>query len=408
MIEKRENNDRFISGFDKISESQIEDNKGICNDYTARVEYKVVCNETNNESTGAFTLGARAFGSGNCHFGVDVAIGTDCKNGSLFTDKVVWNNKDIHIGVDSSSQTEEDKVGVAVIGDGTVTFCGNTYPLNRTITFPDRTIYLKDGRTKSILGENNTVFGKDIKYTPGEHSFDCRSDNKNEDKIEGVDQTSATENKSTGAVEFGLVFGKDKCYIGDDFDRNIDWTKVDWTKVNGSHPHPDDNPGCFPRFADNIIQTKPSITTQFQEVEPKFFDVNSEYFKPTRGTKYSAGYDFKAPFSFNIAPYETVKLKTNVRCLLPSDKYLKLVPRSSVGIKKNIMVANTCGIIDSDYYNNQETGGNIIIALYNYGEKTQSFAKGDAIVQGIIQPFYITDDDDVQTERVGGIGSTTK
>ena len=61
-----------------------------------------------------------------------------------------------------------------------------------------------------------------------------------------------------------------------------------------------------------------------------------------------------------------------------------------------------------DYFENVDNDGNIGIFLLNISDEIQYIYKGDRIAQGMFINFLITDDDDVNTERVGGFGSTGK
>lgn len=128
---------------------------------------------------------------------------------------------------------------------------------------------------------------------------------------------------------------------------------------------------------------------------------------PTRADDGSAGYDFYTPEDIVVFKNEVVKVKTNIKCSLPNRDVLMLYVRSSVGIKKNLMLANGTGIIDSTYYNNPDNEGNIIIALYNYGDEPQHFKAGDRIAQGVITSFFTVENDVVISDkRTGGIGSS--
>lgn len=126
---------------------------------------------------------------------------------------------------------------------------------------------------------------------------------------------------------------------------------------------------------------------------------------PTRSTKGSAGYDIVTPISIELAPGQSAKIPTGLRCKIDEGWVLTIVPRSSVGFKHEVMLANTIGVIDSDYYfaNNE---GHIWLKLVNRGHKTWKVSEGDRIAQGIFLPYGITHSDDVDTERHGGIGST--
>lgn len=129
---------------------------------------------------------------------------------------------------------------------------------------------------------------------------------------------------------------------------------------------------------------------------------------PARSTNHSAGYDFYSPVPVTIGPGNSGMIKTNVKARMEPDDVLMIFPRSSMGIKKHAMLSNTVGIIDSDYYNNSENEGNIIIALHNYGDRILEINPGDKIAQGIFVKFGVTDDDKAKGTRTGGIGSTGK
>lgn len=130
--------------------------------------------------------------------------------------------------------------------------------------------------------------------------------------------------------------------------------------------------------------------------------------KPTRGSIHSAGYDFYAYDDYTIEPKQSVLIKTGVKAYMPSDEYLDLRVRSSLGIKRQLMLATGASVIDADYYNNEENEGEIMVVLYNYGDETQTIAAGERIVQGIFTKYFLIDNDNTTKERTGGTGSTNK
>ena len=86
-----------------------------------------------------------------------------------------------------------------------------------------------------------------------------------------------------------------------------------------------------------------------------------------------------------------------------------LYVRSSVGIKRNLCLANGTGVIDSTYFNNPDNEGNIICAIYNYGESEQVVKANERIAQGVFLKYLTTDDDaTTNSNRSGGIGSSGK
>lgn len=142
----------------------------------------------------------------------------------------------------------------------------------------------------------------------------------------------------------------------------------------------------------------------FEKVEKTNLN-QKEIILPKRSTVFSAGYDFYSPIDCVIGGGEQKSIPSGVKAYMLSDEVLKIYPRSSMGVKKHLILPNTVGIIDSDYYNNPSNEGHIMIFLYNYGNAPQVVHKGDKIAQGIFQKFLISDDvpDD---SRAGGIGST--
>ncbi len=130
---------------------------------------------------------------------------------------------------------------------------------------------------------------------------------------------------------------------------------------------------------------------------------------PSRSTKASAGYDFCSPVAVEIAPNERTLIWTDIKAKMPSYQVLKLYVRSSLGIKKGLILQNVTGIIDADYYSNASNDGNIGIMLWNTSNSVQKIDVGEKIAQGIFEQYYIVDDEYQPTsERSGGIGSTGK
>lgn len=129
---------------------------------------------------------------------------------------------------------------------------------------------------------------------------------------------------------------------------------------------------------------------------------------PKRSTISSAGYDFYSIISFVLKPGERMVIPTGIKVSMNKNEYLGIFIRSSLGFKYDIRMCNQVGIIDADYYNNEENEGHIFVCLKNEGDRVLEIKKGDRIVQGIFMPFLITDDDNATDIRLGGIGSTNK
>lgn len=151
---------------------------------------------------------------------------------------------------------------------------------------------------------------------------------------------------------------------------------------------------------------------------------------PTRATKGSAGYDLYVsedtiippypnfinthmpdegvPFSLSKMEHVTkatcrpVLVPTGIACHLDEGYYLQILSRSSTPLKYWLVVANSVGIIDSDYYPNP-----IYVQLINLSPYPIKLKAGDKIAQAIISKYEVTDDEITpDKERTSGFGST--
>lgn len=147
----------------------------------------------------------------------------------------------------------------------------------------------------------------------------------------------------------------------------------------------------------------------------KVEDIFSAYERikmPERKTRNSAGYDFSTPVAFRIAPFGKITIPTGIKVYFDPEEaekwHLQLYIRSSIGITRGVVMANQTGVIDSDYYNNIDNEGDMLIALKNLNDYPVNFATGDRLIQGIFQTHGITSDDNATGERTGGVGSTNR
>lgn len=131
---------------------------------------------------------------------------------------------------------------------------------------------------------------------------------------------------------------------------------------------------------------------------------------PHRKTKYSAGYDIHSLYNLVLMPKKTVVIPTGIKAYMQDDEVLKIYVRSSLGFKYNVVLSNSTGIVDSDYYSNPSNDGHIFIKLINHGDKPLEISRDDAIAQGIFVKYLTVDNDNLDegNERIGGIGSTNK
>ena len=152
--------------------------------------------------------------------------------------------------------------------------------------------------------------------------------------------------------------------------------------------------------------------------------ITEEIKLPERSTKYSAGYDFfvyqdiiippsfitKEEISYNLESehkweVKPFLLKTGIKAFMQDDEVLYLYNRSS-NPKKGLILANSVGVVDSDYYNNPTNEGEIGFLFYNIFPYRIIIKKGDKIGQGVFQKFLLADGDMTEKTREGGFGST--
>ena len=139
----------------------------------------------------------------------------------------------------------------------------------------------------------------------------------------------------------------------------------------------------------------------------KFKKLNDKAIVPTRGSKFSAGYDLHANIDsvLNIEPHTTAKVGTGLSFELPEGTFGAIFARSGLATKRGLRPANCVGVCDSDYR------GEYIVAIHNDSDKTMSIEPQERIAQLIIMEYPMVTLTEVEelsdTERgAGGFGST--
>lgn len=148
---------------------------------------------------------------------------------------------------------------------------------------------------------------------------------------------------------------------------------------------------------------------------------------PYRHSKNAVGYDIEASSdvlipsiwknvfknfkNFLSGKKETFEIKptavfTGIKAYFLEDEVMIIANRSSGPKKMGLVMANSIGIFESDYYSNEENDGNIIFQFYNFFPVDITIKKGERIGQAFFQKFLIADNDKAKGIRKGGIGST--
>ena len=140
----------------------------------------------------------------------------------------------------------------------------------------------------------------------------------------------------------------------------------------------------------------------------KYADV--DFPMPERKTELSAGYDFCLPEEVTLEPGKLQLVPTGVKAYMQAGEWLGMPIRSSMAVKKHLMLVNNVGIIDADYYNNADNEGHIMLALLNMGQEKVVLPKGERVAQGIFYTYLTADGDEkvAKSVRGGGFGSTSK
>ena len=108
--------------------------------------------------------------------------------------------------------------------------------------------------------------------------------------------------------------------------------------------------------------------------------------------------------STKIWPGSSAKINTGLKVEIPEGHYMQILPRSSMGVKKDLILKNTVGIIDSKYR------GEILLFVKNAGNEPVEILNGERLAQAIILPYpevkIVQVDKVSETSRGAGFGSS--
>ena len=130
---------------------------------------------------------------------------------------------------------------------------------------------------------------------------------------------------------------------------------------------------------------------------------------PSYATDGSAAIDLRACLKepIGIQPGQSVLIGSGIAMNIKDSNIVGIiVPRSGLGIKKGIVLANTIGVIDSDYQ------GEIKIGLYNRSQNQYIVKPGERICQMLFMPVInatlklVKDFSNTTYRGSGGFGHT--
>jgi dUTP pyrophosphatase len=120
----------------------------------------------------------------------------------------------------------------------------------------------------------------------------------------------------------------------------------------------------------------------------------------------AVAFDFAAREQVGVPPGAVVLVPTGLVIEVPAGHALLVVARSSLPIRKRLMVANGIGVIDRDYCGPDDE---IKVEVFNFSDATVTIEAGERIAQGLLVPVGRAEweeSDDSQAPSRGGFGST--
>ncbi len=127
---------------------------------------------------------------------------------------------------------------------------------------------------------------------------------------------------------------------------------------------------------------------------------------PIYHTKESAGFDIASAADVLVEPNQVIRIPTGLIIQAPLGHFLQIASRSSLPLKKGLMLANGIGVVDRDYCGPEDE---LSLAVYNFGEKSVEIKKGERIAQGLFLPVEQVEwqeTDEISEVSRGGYGSS--
>jgi dUTP pyrophosphatase len=127
---------------------------------------------------------------------------------------------------------------------------------------------------------------------------------------------------------------------------------------------------------------------------------------PRHETRGSVGFDLLCRESVTVPPGEIRLIPANVIVAVPQGYMLMIASRSSLPMKKGLMLPNSVGIIDQDYRGENDE---IMIQVYNLKDQPVEVQRGERLAQGIFVKIAQVDWAEVSEMSAasrGGFGSS--
>jgi len=130
---------------------------------------------------------------------------------------------------------------------------------------------------------------------------------------------------------------------------------------------------------------------------------------PQYQTKGSVAFDLYSREKIIVPPWQPTLIPLNLIVKIPKNYFLMLAARSSLALKKNLIVANGVGVIDQDYCGDEDE---IKLSVINFSKKNVIVEKGERIAQAILVKISKADKfipvKKMEKKSRGGFGSTNQ
>lgn len=139
----------------------------------------------------------------------------------------------------------------------------------------------------------------------------------------------------------------------------------------------------------------------------KMKPLNPDFQPPKQATEGSAGFDVYMPEGGTIPAGGQIKVGLGFATAIPKGYVGLIVPRSGVGTRETLELANSLGVIDSDFR------GELTATLRTKSGQPFSWEPGARLLQFLVVPvarmmLALVDDLDETVRGEGGHGSTGK
>lgn len=129
---------------------------------------------------------------------------------------------------------------------------------------------------------------------------------------------------------------------------------------------------------------------------------------PSYQTAGSVGFDLYSKVDITIPPWQVTLISLNLIVKIPKGYFLMIAARSSLALKKNLILANGVGIIDNDYQGEKDE---LKASVINFSQKPVVVKKGERIAQGILVKIAKVEKfvkmSKIKKKSRGGFGSTS-